>query len=133
MARLYVDENLAGDFVSRLRAKGHDVVFSGDAGQGRSDGWHFREAFVDGRILLTLDKRDYQYFHRLWTTLRVMNVIEQGHAGILVLVQTKGFTHAEWLPELKEKLLTPEALRGRMSRWHPAQGQWYEDAWRQEE
>jgi hypothetical protein len=59
-----------------------------------------------------------------------MNVIERGHAGILVAVQTKGFTHAEWLPALQEKLVTPDELGGRMSRWHPAQGRWYEDDWK---
>src|SRR3990172_1244474 len=103
MARLYVDENLAGDLVEQLRRRGHDTVFAGDSGEGRTDAWHFHEAFTSERVLLALDRRDYQCFHRLWTTLRIMNVIERGHAGILVAVQTKGFTHAEWLPALQEK------------------------------
>lgn len=132
MARLYVDENLAGNFVSELRGKGHNVVFAGDAGEGRTDAWHFQTALRDERIMLTLDRRDYQYFHRLWTTLKIMHVVEQGHAGILVAVQTKGFSHADWLQALEPKLAAPEELRGRMSRWHPIQG-WHEDDWKPEE
>jgi hypothetical protein len=133
MARIYVDENLAGSFVSELRDFGHDVVFGGDIGPGRSDAWHFREALIDQRILLTLDKRDYQYFHKLWTTLKILNLVDRGHAGILVAVQVKGFTYSDWLPVVQQKLRTPEELSGRMYRWHPQQREWHEDAARPED
>ena len=131
MARLYVDENLS--LVPALRESGHDVIYAPDAGQSRTDAWHFREALDDQRIILTLDKRDFQYFHRLWTTLKMLNVVDKAHAGILVDVETKGFTHADWIPVVQQKLATPEELGGRMYRWLPAQGEWHEDAWRLED
>ncbi len=132
MARLYIDENLAGQFVSDLQERRHDVIFAGDVGEGRTDAWHFKEAHLAERILVTLDRTDYQYFHRLWTTLNVMRIVEQSHAGILVAIQTKRFSHSGWLEALDSKLANPDELRGRMSRWHPTQG-WHEDDWKPEE
>ncbi len=132
MAGLYVDENLAGQFVTGLRDRNHDVVFAGDIGEGRTDAWHFREAFLAERVLLTLDKSDYRYFHQLWTTLNVMRITEKAHAGILVAIQIKGFNQTEWLEALDSKLDDPTELSGRMLRWHPTQG-WHEDDWKPEE
>lgn len=131
MALLYVDEHL-GDVVESLREAGHDVLYSQDVGQGRTDAWHFRQALESKRVLLTLDKRDFLYFHRLWTTLTIMGMTDQEHAGILVAIESKGFTRAAWLQALQEKVSAPEELRGRMSRWHPEAG-WHEDAWRPED
>lgn len=133
MARLYLDEHLHA-LVSPLRNYGHDVVFAVDiGGQGKTDAWHFREALASQRTLLTLDRKDFQYFHRLWTTLRIVGVVETEHAGILRAVQTKGFTYSEWLPVLQDKLVMAQELRGRMYTWHPDECKWYEDSWRPEE
>jgi hypothetical protein len=133
MARLYVDENLA-DLISGLREARHDVVSAIEhGGPGRTDAWHFREALVERRIILTLDKKDFEYFHRLWTTLEILRIVEQGHAGILIAIETKGFAHPDWLPAVQEKLTTPEEVAGRMYRWHPVQERWIEDKWKPEE
>ena len=132
MARLYIDENLAGQLVSDLRDLRHEVAFAGDIGQGRTDAWHFREALNQKRVLITLDKGDFRYLHRLWTALRTLAVIEQVHAGILAAVQTREFAHPNWLAALNEKLTVPEDLAGRMSIWHPTSG-WHEDDSRPED
>ncbi len=133
MARLYVDENLLG-VVEPLRQAGHDVLSAGDSERrSKSDAWHFREALEAARVLLTLDKRDYTYFHRLWTTLQVLKIVDHGHGGILVAVQAGGFTQDGWLGPLGDKLMTPEDIAGRLFRWLPAQNKWEEDAWRPEE
>lgn len=132
MARLYVDESLGGQFVVQLRERDHDVVFAGDAGTGKSDAWHFREAVKRERLLLTLDRSDYQYFHRLWTSLNIMGIVDETHHGILVAIQAKGFSQSVWVAELGPKLASPDELKGRMSRWHPTHG-WHEDQWKPED
>ena len=131
MARLYVDENLAGRFVSGLRDFGHDVVLGGDLGEGRTDAWHFGQAYTNQRILVTLDQ-GFEYFHRMWTTLRIMNVVQRGHAGILRAAQTDGFTQIDWLPVIHEKLALPDEISGRMYTWIHDRGEWLEDKWRPE-
>lgn len=132
MARAYIDENLGGQFTVYLRDAGHDALFAGDRGKGRTDTWHFREAMRENRVLLTLDRRDYQYYHRLWTTLNVMQLAEHPHSGILVAIQTREFSQLAWFQALQAKLAEPHQLRGRMLRWHPTQG-WHEDDWKPEE
>lgn len=131
MARLYLDEHMR-NFVPLLRDAGHDVLFAVDhGGQRRTDAWHFREALIDQRIVATFDRGDFEYLHRLWTTLQTLGIVATGHAGILAAARV--VTPAEWLPALQERLESPEVLAGRMFAWHPDSGKWYEDAWRPEE
>lgn len=131
MASLYVDENLAS-LVDPLRAAGHDVVFAGDTGGGRTDPWHFREAIRQRRVFVTLDKSDYTYLHKLWTTLQTLGVVIDSHAGILTAVPARGFTQSVWLPALLGRLATPSDLVGRLFRWLHAKAEWHEDRWRAE-
>src|SRR3972149_3263718 len=106
MARLWVDENL-GFFVPHPRGPGPDFLFGGETGPGRPDVWHFREALESQRTMLTLDSGFY-YLHGLWTTLKILSVVQIEHAGILTAVQTKEFTIPEWLPAVQQKLATGE-------------------------
>ena len=65
MARFYADENFPAQVVFWLRQLGHDVLTAKDAGkanQGIDDATVLADAFAQGRILLTEDRRD---FHRL--------------------------------------------------------------------
>ena len=60
MARLYLDEDLAG-FAGELQQAGHDVLSVGTDTQRRakSDAWHFREAIPSRRVLLTWNRHDF--------------------------------------------------------------------------
>lgn len=130
MARLYLDEHM-GNFVDQLRAIGHDVLFGLEhGGQRRTDAWHFREAVEQDRILLTFDRGDFRWLHRLWTTLHTFHLVEKAHAGILAA--TRVVTPQDWLPELEPRLADPSSLVGRMFAWHPDTGSWYPDPWRLE-
>ena len=125
MARLWVDENL-GFFVSPFRDAGHDTIYAGETGPGRSDVWHFRAALDGERVLVTLDS-DFYYLHGLWTTLETLRVVEGGHPGILTALQTEEFTIPGWLPAVQAKLATGEPLGGRMLTWRAAESEWRDE------
>jgi hypothetical protein len=101
--------------------------------RGRTDAWHFREALADQRIILTWDKRDFEYLHRLWTTLRIMGVVTRGHLGILTKEAPRSFREADWIQLAVERLETPGDFGGRMFVWHQHTGRWEEDQWKPEE
>jgi hypothetical protein len=127
VAGLYLDEHL-GDFAATLTADGFDVVFAGEEGRAqREDAWHFREALRDNRAIITLDKRDFSYIHKLWTTLYTLDVVDRPHAGILTAAVDSEFDRQGWLELVRLKLQDPDILRGRMLRWIPAGRRWKEE------
>ena len=132
MVRVYLDEHL-GDLLDPLRASGHDVTFGGSQGRsGRTDAWHFREAVDDARVLVTLDKGDFEYLHKLWTALRTCHVVDVQHAGILTAAGEPRFSHARWARRLGDKLVET-ALGGRLFKWVQSTGRWHEAQARPEE
>jgi Domain of unknown function (DUF5615) len=67
MARLFADENFPLPTVQALRRLGHDVVSVADVGRGGqrwSDPEVLQFARGDGRILLTLNRKDFLRLHR---------------------------------------------------------------------
>lgn len=132
MARVYVDEQL-GNFVTPLQQAGHDVVFAGDTGRsGRTDAWHFREALEQQRVLVTYNRRDFEYLHQLWTSLRTLRVVQASHSGVLTCASEKDYTPTDWLPELVARLRTTVA-RGHLLRWIPMNQVWRVDQTREDE
>lgn len=129
MARFYLDEDLA-NFVAPLRDDGHDVLFAGQSGAGRTDAWHVQRASVEQRVLVTVNERDFRYLHRLWTSLRAFAVLRTDHAGILTA--TAQLEPTAWLPALHELLVAEPELTRRMLVWHASKQEWREDAWRPE-
>jgi len=127
MARLYLDEDLAG-FAKELQEAGHDVLSVGSdtRRRGQSDAWHFREALTSRRILLTWNRHDFEYLHRLWTTLHIMKIVPAAHAGILTAAPTKGFRPMDWLPSVRGKLTSSEPMDGRLLRWVERDREWRE-------
>ncbi len=79
--KIYLDDDSIEALPVRLlRADGHDVVTSSQAGnQGLPDPTHFLYAIRDGRALLTRNHRDFERLHDL--------VIGAGghHPGVLVV------------------------------------------------
>lgn len=67
MARLFADENFPWPAVQALRRLGHDVVSVDDigrSGQRWSDPEVLEFARKEGRILLTLNRKDFLRLHR---------------------------------------------------------------------
>jgi hypothetical protein len=66
MARLYANENFPLPVVLALRALGHDCLTiheTGRAGEALPDADVLRFAHADGRVLLTLNRRDFVRLH----------------------------------------------------------------------
>lgn len=67
MAKLLADENFPFPVVEHLRRRGHDVVTMKDLGQsgaGCSDEQVLQYAANEGRVILTMDRRDFRSLHR---------------------------------------------------------------------
>ncbi len=80
MAKLYANENFPGKVVQALRALGHDVLTSHEAGKANlsiSDVEVLAFATENKRALLTINRRDFINLHQ--------QVSE--HAGIIVCTQ----------------------------------------------
>ena len=127
MASIYLDEHLDG-FGERLRSLGHDVTSAAEQGRrGKSDAWHFREALEQRRTILTWDKGDFEYLHRLWTALTTLGVADPWHSGILAAAPTAEFIPADWIPIVDTKLREDDPLLGRMLIWVGSKREWFED------
>ncbi len=129
MATLYLDEDLA-NFVQPLQDGGHQVELARDVGPGRSDAWHLTTASKRQRILITFDLRDYQYLHRLWTSLRIFGLNSRKHFGILTA--TGQLEPNAWVPAIDSLLRTDQPTAERMWIWSPSRERWREDQWRPE-
>jgi hypothetical protein len=133
MVRLYVDEQLA-HFVDALSEAGHDVVFAGEVGRaGRTDAWHFRQAIESQRVIVTFNRQDFEYLHRLWTTLVTLGVVAKHHSGMLTSFPTPDFTPIDWLDPLLERLVGTSAQPGQLVRWLPGSRRWRDDQFRSEQ
>ena len=80
MAFFYANENFPMGVVERLREKGHDVLTSQEAGNANQripDEDVLEYAAKAGRILLTLNRRDFIALHEK----------SANHAGIVVCTQ----------------------------------------------
>jgi hypothetical protein len=77
MASLYANENFPAEAVSHLRAFGHDVLTTHEAGKSNQrieDDAVLRFAIASGRCVITLNRRDFIQLHRMVPS----------HAGIIV-------------------------------------------------
>ncbi len=83
--KLLLDSCVWGGAVGRLRAAGHDVVWSGDWSADPGDEEILARALAEGRVLVTLDK-DFG---------ELAIVRELPHAGILRLVGLSALQQAE--------------------------------------
>jgi predicted nuclease of predicted toxin-antitoxin system len=83
--KLLLDSCVWGGAVGRLRAAGHDVVWSGDWPADPGDEEILARALAEGRVLVTLDK-DFG---------ELAIVRQLPHAGILRLVAQSALQQAE--------------------------------------
>lgn len=83
--KLLLDSCVWGGTATRLRAAGHDVVWSGDWPADPGDEEILARAFAEGRVLVTLDKD--------FGELAIVRGLP--HAGILRLVGLSALQQAE--------------------------------------
>ena len=82
--KLLLDTCVWGPASERLRSEGHDVVWAGEWPEDPGDEEILERAFIEGRILVTLDK-DFG---------ELAVVYGQPHAGIIRLVDFKSTDQA---------------------------------------
>ena len=84
MARLYANENFPLEVVERLRALGHDVLTTHDAGrsnQSFEDDAVLRFAIETNRCVLTINRKDFKRLPRTMPT----------HPGIIVCTENRDY------------------------------------------
>ena len=84
MARLYASENFPLEVAEHLRALGHDVLPTHDAGrssQGTEDHAVLRFAIETHRCVLTINRQDFKRLHRTMPT----------HPGIIVCTENRDY------------------------------------------
>lgn len=107
MAALYSNENFPWQVVTELRARGHDVLTSLDAGQanlGIPDDQVLAFATAQGRALLTFNRRDFARLHRR----------NSAHAGVIVCTQDAD--EAALAERIHQALLKQSTLAGQLLR-----------------
>ena len=112
MARLYSNENFPLPVVKALRALGHDVQTTRDAGKDGlavPDEEVLAHAAREGRILLTLNREDFKKLHRQ----------NPAHAGIVLCTVDADFSgQANRIDAALQANPAPTGLLLRVSRPH---------------
>ena len=128
MARLYVDEQLNPVLRDLLTQFGHDTVHTYDVGNdGKSDTEQLLFAADSNRILVTLNRVDFEQMHRLWLALNDWGIMVRVHAGILT---TWGrIAPVEWAGLIHDFLLGNPEMQNRMRRWNRRERVWEPYSW----
>lgn len=107
IARLYSNENFPLPVVEALRAQGHDVLTTRDAGksnEGIPDDEVLRFAIETGRAVITHNRQDFIRLHRL----------HPDHAGIIVCTDNADFPTLA--AKVHAQLQQMESLTGQLVR-----------------
>jgi hypothetical protein len=110
MAKLYSNENFPIPTVVALRALGHDVATiqeRGRANESTQDPEVLALASAEGRVTLTLNRKDFYRLHER----------SSGHAGIIVCVADEDFGRLAQL--IHDALQAEGDLTGRIIRVPP--------------
>ncbi|QIF05868.1 DUF5615 family PIN-like protein [Roseimicrobium sp. ORNL1] len=107
MASFYANENFPLQVVEHLRALGHDVLTSHDAGQANQaipDEEVLDYATNVGRIVVTLNRRDFILLHRR----------HPNHAGIVVCTVDADFSGQA--QRVRDAVCAVEGMRSQLVR-----------------
>ncbi len=110
MAKFYSNENFPIPAVDALRALGHDVATiqeRGRANESTPDPDVLALATYEGRVLLTLNRKDFYRLHEQ----------SQGHAGIVVCVADPDFSRLAQM--IHDRIQAEGEIAGRIVRVPP--------------
>lgn len=109
---LYLDHNGSERMIPPLRALGYAVANAREVGlDAAEDDEHLLFAALQGRVLITRDKKDYRLLHRAWRRWPAARQIDQQHSGILIIPQPPEWQESRAADELHRFLQTAPALR----------------------
>ena len=84
MARIYLDEQMDTGITEILVGYGHDAIHTYDVGnRGASDSQQLLFASNAERVLVTLNREDFEELHRWWLALYTWGIMGRHHSGIL--------------------------------------------------
>ena len=128
MARFYLDEHIHRDVGEMLTQYGHDAVHAYYVGHHSTpDTDHLLFAADSGRILVTLNRKDFEALHRLWIALNTWVGMDREHAGILT---TWGqISPAEWAGPMHFFLGQRPRMNNQMWEWNRQQRSWKTYGW----
>ncbi len=128
MARLYVDEQLDPILRNLFIQYGHDAIHTYDVGkEGSPDTEQLSFAAQSSRILVTLNREDFEDLHRLWLALNDWGLMARKHAGILT---TWGrIPVEEWAALIHDYVGQAPEMRNRMWEWNRRERTWEPYRW----
>ena len=131
MARLYLDEQTDVAMTSILASYGHDVLHTYDVGNdGAPDSRQLLFAAESDRVIVTLNREDFEELHRWWVALTEWGILGHAHSGILT---TWGdIPTEEWAALVNEHLQQSPELTNQMYRYNRRSHRWrpYPALWR---
>ncbi len=125
MARIYLDEQLDTDITEMLVGYGHDAIHTYDAGnRGAPDSRQLLFAADSNRIIITLNREDFEELHRWWLALNAWGIMTRDHSGILTtwgdipMGEWAGLVNGllEQCPELSNRMMR---YNRQLQRWRP--------------
>ena len=125
MARLYLDEQSRVELKDLLAGYGHDVLHTYDVGNREApDSRQLLFAAETGRIIVTLDREDFEELHRWWLALNEWGIMRRSHAGILTtwgdidVTEWAGLINSllERMPEMGNQMYR---YNRQLRRWRP--------------
>ena len=128
MARFYLDEQIEADLMALLIQYGHDALHTHAAGNdGAPDTQQLLFAANAGRILVTLNREDFEDLHRLWLASKDWGLADREHAGILT---TWGDIPApQWASLIHYFVGGNPQMTNQMWRWNRQTRRWQLHGW----
>lgn len=123
MARLYLDEHLDPAMTEMLAGYGHDAIHTYEVdNRGAPDSRQLLFAANADRIIITLNREDFEELHRWWLALNAWGIMRRDHSGILT---TWGDIPAgEWAGLVNSLLGQGLEIRNRMLRYNRQLQRW---------
>jgi len=126
LARLYIDANLGREVVRLLNRAGHETTYAIDLGYpDERDRFHLKQASAGAMALVTLNRNDFRFLHRLWSSLFDWEVLPVNHAGIVTASREPD--PAVWVAAIDELIRGGIDLPGQLFTWEVETGIWYRD------
>jgi len=120
VAFFYIDHDVANYVAASLTSNGHEVATVRNRRTIRAkDSYHLLTAADEGRILISLNRRDYALLHDAWQRWTNAWLIDAKHSGILLLPHTSPRRTVE---AIEEFLRSGDPIESNLYEWTPKDG-----------